>query len=30
MLIDLSAATLGAPGSALDIDMAELLVASTC
>ena len=29
MLVDLSAATLGAPGSALDIDTAELLVAST-
>jgi uncharacterized membrane protein YbhN (UPF0104 family)/tRNA A-37 threonylcarbamoyl transferase component Bud32 len=29
MLIDLSAATLGAPQSALDIDVAELLVAST-
>jgi uncharacterized membrane protein YbhN (UPF0104 family)/tRNA A-37 threonylcarbamoyl transferase component Bud32 len=29
MLVDLSAATLGAPQSALDIDVAELLVAST-
>lgn len=29
MLVDLSAATLGAPQSALDIDTAELLVAST-
>jgi tRNA A-37 threonylcarbamoyl transferase component Bud32 len=29
MLVDLSAATLGAPRSALDIDMAELLVACT-
>jgi glycosyltransferase 2 family protein len=29
MLVDLSAATLGAPRSALDIDVAELLVAST-
>jgi uncharacterized membrane protein YbhN (UPF0104 family) len=29
MLIDLSAATLGAPASALDIDVAELLVACT-
>jgi uncharacterized membrane protein YbhN (UPF0104 family)/tRNA A-37 threonylcarbamoyl transferase component Bud32 len=30
MLVDLSAATLGAPQSALDIDVAELLVASCC
>jgi uncharacterized membrane protein YbhN (UPF0104 family)/tRNA A-37 threonylcarbamoyl transferase component Bud32 len=30
MLVDLSAATLGAPQSSLDIDVAELLVASTC
>jgi glycosyltransferase 2 family protein len=30
MLVDLSAATLGAPPSALDIDVAELLVASCC
>jgi Lysylphosphatidylglycerol synthase TM region len=30
MLVDLSAATLGAPRSALDIDVAELLVASCC
>jgi uncharacterized membrane protein YbhN (UPF0104 family)/tRNA A-37 threonylcarbamoyl transferase component Bud32 len=29
MLVDLSAATLGAPQSALDIDVAELVVAST-
>src|SRR5262249_26263001 len=29
MLLDLSAATLGAPRSALDIDLAELLVACT-
>jgi uncharacterized membrane protein YbhN (UPF0104 family)/tRNA A-37 threonylcarbamoyl transferase component Bud32 len=29
MLVDLSAATLGAPQSALDIDVAELMVAST-
>jgi glycosyltransferase 2 family protein len=29
MLVDLSAATLGAPQSALDIDVAELIVAST-
>ena len=29
MLVDLSAATLGAPQSALDIDVAELLVACT-
>jgi uncharacterized membrane protein YbhN (UPF0104 family)/tRNA A-37 threonylcarbamoyl transferase component Bud32 len=29
MLVDLSAATLGAPQSALDLDVAELLVAST-
>jgi uncharacterized membrane protein YbhN (UPF0104 family)/tRNA A-37 threonylcarbamoyl transferase component Bud32 len=29
MLVDLSAATLGAPQAALDIDVAELLVAST-
>jgi uncharacterized membrane protein YbhN (UPF0104 family)/tRNA A-37 threonylcarbamoyl transferase component Bud32 len=29
MLVDLSAATLGAPQSALDMDVAELLVAST-
>jgi uncharacterized membrane protein YbhN (UPF0104 family) len=29
MLVDLSAATLGAPQSALDIDVAELLVSST-
>ena len=29
MLIDFSAATLGAPQSALDIDVAELLVACT-
>jgi uncharacterized membrane protein YbhN (UPF0104 family)/tRNA A-37 threonylcarbamoyl transferase component Bud32 len=29
MLVDFSAATLGAPQSALDIDLAELLVAST-
>jgi uncharacterized membrane protein YbhN (UPF0104 family)/tRNA A-37 threonylcarbamoyl transferase component Bud32 len=29
MLVDLSAATLGAPESALDIDVAELIVAST-
>jgi uncharacterized membrane protein YbhN (UPF0104 family)/tRNA A-37 threonylcarbamoyl transferase component Bud32 len=29
MLVDLSAATLGAPRSALDIDVAELMVAST-
>jgi uncharacterized membrane protein YbhN (UPF0104 family)/tRNA A-37 threonylcarbamoyl transferase component Bud32 len=30
MLVDLSAATLGAPESALDIDVAELLVATCC
>jgi uncharacterized membrane protein YbhN (UPF0104 family)/tRNA A-37 threonylcarbamoyl transferase component Bud32 len=30
MLVDLSAATLGAPQSALDIDVAELLVATCC
>jgi glycosyltransferase 2 family protein len=30
MLVDLSAATLGAPQSALDIDAAELLVATCC
>ena len=30
MLVDFSAATLGAPQSALDIDAAELLVASCC
>jgi uncharacterized membrane protein YbhN (UPF0104 family)/tRNA A-37 threonylcarbamoyl transferase component Bud32 len=30
MLVDLSAATLGAPQSALDIDVAELLVAICC
>jgi uncharacterized membrane protein YbhN (UPF0104 family) len=30
MLVDLSAATLGAPQSALDIDIAELLVATCC
>ena len=29
MLVDFSAATLGAPQSALDIDVAELLVACT-
>jgi glycosyltransferase 2 family protein len=30
MLVDLSAATLGAPQAALDIDVAELLVATCC